>query len=90
MGNVIEHNFTQQQEGFEVDYILTPDNEVVGISHPEWNFQITRSDDGKLAAFVTDDGEAFGELPADKFNTLLISWLLIDDPSLVDEAADTK
>ena len=73
-----------------VDYVLDKDKKtVLAVSHPDWNFVITRSEDNKRTAFVMKESdESFGELDSDAFNTVLMSWLLIDDPKLIDVAQE--
>ena len=85
MSNVIELN---KDGKFAVDYIMDENNKVIGISHPNWPFAIIRNQDSKSeTAFVCDEtNEPFGVLDSDVFNTVLMSWLLIDDPSLIDSA----
>jgi hypothetical protein len=67
---------------YEVEYIFDGDK-VVAITHPMWPFRIMRKD-GAVALVCEDTDEPFGELDRDVFNTLLVCWLLIDDPSIID------
>lgn len=71
-----------QKQKYEVDYILE-DGKVIGITHPKWPFRIMRKD-GETAFVCEDTDEPFGILNRDIFNTILMCWLLIDDPELVD------
>jgi len=71
---------------YEVGYIFDEGDKVVGVTHPDWPFRIMRVDD-RIALVCEDNDEPFGELDADIFNTILMCWLLVDDPKLIDEAA---
>ena len=82
MSNVIE--LKPNDDGFTVDYVFGDDGRVSAVGHPEWPFKIVRNE-GEIA-FVSEDGEPFGILDADKFNTVLMCWLLVDSPDLIDEA----
>lgn len=84
MGEIIKLKPTGKHE---VHYILNADKKVVGVTHPDWPFRIMRNQDDKTeTAFVCEDtNEPFGVLESDVFNTVLIAWLLIDDPKLIDE-----
>lgn len=80
MGEIIDF---PGKDNFDVEYIMDGD-EIVAVSHPLWPFRIQRS--GNVAAFVDDNDEPFGQLGADFFNTVLMCWLMIDDPKLLDDA----
>ena len=67
---------------YEVEYIFD-DKKIVGVTHPEWPFRIMRNG-GRVALVCEQTDEPFGELDRDVFNTLLMCWLLIDDPNLLD------
>ena len=41
----------------------------------------------ETAIVCSNTDEPFGVLDSDVFNTILLSWLLIDDPRLIDESA---
>lgn len=77
-----------EQGKFSVDYIMDENKNCVGISHPDWPFTIMRNHHNKCetAIVCNNTDEPFGVLDSDVFNTILMSWLLIDDPKLVDEA----
>lgn len=71
---------------YEIDYIFE-DEKVIAISHPKWPFRIQRK--GDRIALVSDvDDQPFGEMDADVFNTILMCWLLIDAPNLMDGSCD--
>lgn len=80
---------SMKQGKFNVDYILDKDKRVVGVSHPDWPFTIMRNKDNKMetAIVCNNTDEPFGVLDSDVFNTILMCWLLIDDPRLIDDAA---
>jgi hypothetical protein len=80
--NVIELNSGK----YRVEYILNEKKKVVGITHSKWPFAIM-SNEGDRAIVWKEDNCQFGALPKDEFNVLLMSWLLIDDPDLIDKAA---
>jgi hypothetical protein len=73
---------------YEIEYIKDAEDNIIGVSHPSWPFTIMRNQKTKREiAFVCDDtDEPFGVLDADVFNTVLLCWLLIDDPNLIDES----
>lgn len=77
-----------EQGKFSVDYIMDENKNCVGVSHPDWSFTIMRSQNNKseTAIVCSNTDEPFGILDSDVFNTILMSWLLIDDPKLIDEA----
>lgn len=87
MSNVIE--LKPEEKGFDVEYILDEDKKVIGVTHPKWPFRIMRNqkDKNKCAFVCEETDEPFGVLDRDMFNTLLMCWLLIDDPELIDSAA---
>lgn len=76
------------QGKFNVDYIVDKDKKVVGVSHPDWPFTIMRNQQSKMetAIVCNNTDEPFGILDSDVFNTILMCWLLIDDPKLIDGA----
>ncbi|MCP4987554.1 MAG: hypothetical protein GY928_16305 [Colwellia sp.] len=78
-----------EQGKFNVDYIVNADKKVIGVSHPDWPFTIMRSQDTNMetAIVCNNTDEPFGKLDSDVFNTVLLCWLLIDDPKLIDDAA---
>ena len=78
-----------EQGKFNVDYVIDKDKKVVGVSHPDWPFTIMRNQDSKTetAIVCNNTDEPFGILDSDVFNTILMCWLLIDDPKLIDDAA---
>lgn len=77
-----------RDEKFNVNYVLDDNKNIIGVSHPDWGFTITRNQDSKTetAIVCNDTDEPFGVLDSDVFNTILMCWLLIDDPRLIDEA----
>ena len=84
MGNVVE---LRPEDGkYEVEYVFDENDKIVAVTHPEWPFRIMRNKD-KIAMVCEDTDEPFGEMDSDVFNTLLICWLLIDDPKLIDSAS---
>ena len=83
MGEVIQLS-AKESEKYQVDYQLDENKRVVGVTHPDWNFSISRNSSGTHTAFaMNDDTQAFGELESKQFNTVLFSWILIDQPELV-------
>jgi len=83
---VVKADFPGQGR-YAVDYILDEKERIVGVGHPDWPYTIKR--DGDDVSFYSD-GDRFGTLPHDIFNTILICWLMIDAPHLIDSAASTK
>jgi hypothetical protein len=79
MSNVVDF---KSADKFQVDYIYD-DGKIVGVKHPKWPFRIQRKDD-KIALVSECDNEPFGILSADEFNAIIMAWLLIDDPELID------
>lgn len=88
MGDLVKLNAEKVEDQDKIGYILDGDNKIIGVSHSDWPFDIVKKDDE--IAFVSDDGEAFGVLPHNVFNDILISWLLIDAPKLVDSFANAE
>jgi len=78
-----------EQGRFDVDYVLNADKKVIGVSCPDWPFTIMRNQDTNMetAIVCNNTDEPFGILDSDVFNTILMCWLLIDDPKLIDDAA---
>lgn len=84
MSNVVDL-FTESQE-YEIEYMYTDDGDIKAVSHSDWPFWIVKNGDERgLVCKETD--EPFGVLGKNNFNTLLMCWLLIDDPKLIDMAA---
>ena len=81
MGDVIPI----RSNGINVEYILD-DDVIVAVKHPSWSFRIMRNGDN-IALVDEETEEPFGELLADQFNAVMMCWLLIDDPKLVDDAS---
>ena len=84
MGDVIP--IGEKEGRYEVTYIFDDDvgsKKVVGVTHLDWPFRIMRVGD-KVAMVCEDTDEPFGELDYDVFDTLLMCWLLIDSPHLID------
>tara|TARA_R110002012_G_scaffold72014_2_gene184284 strand:- start:4 stop:306 length:303 start_codon:yes stop_codon:yes gene_type:complete len=77
-----------EQGKFSVDYIMDKNKKCVGVSHPDWSFTIMRNQHNKseTAMVCNNTDQPFGVLDSDVFNTILMSWLIIDDPNLIDEA----
>jgi hypothetical protein len=74
---------------FDVEYGFGDDGKIVAVTHPQWPFRIMRN--GERIALVCEDGdEPFGELDADVFNTIVMCWLLVDDPELITQAAGPR
>jgi len=90
MGNVTElfkENAVSEDGKFKCDYIFDGDK-VVGVKHPDWNFRIQRNLLRNEIALVSEgNDEPFGIIDADVFNTILMCWLLVDDPKMVDDTA---
>ena len=84
MANVI--NLFEEKGRYDIEYIKNSDGKVVAISHPDWSFDIVKNEN-ETAFVCKNTDEPFGILPSDIFNTVLMSWLLIDDPDLIDSAA---
>jgi len=82
MSNVTE---MFKKNGYEVEYIFSGDK-ITGITHPDWPYAIVRNG-AQRALVCKETDEPFGKLMKDDFNTLLMCWLLIDDPELIDAAA---
>ena len=84
---VMLQDYTEQGK-FKVDYIFNADKKVIGISHPDWSFTIMRNQENKTetAIVCNNTDEPFGILDSDVFNVILMCWLLIDDPKLIDDA----
>lgn len=80
--NVVE--FPAREE-HEIHYVMEGDR-IVGVTTPDWPFRIQRKD-GKIAIVCQETDEAFGAVDADRFNVLLVAWLLADDPAIIDQAA---
>ncbi len=81
MENVIE---LFRNKPYEVEYIKEK-GKIVGVSHPQWPFRIMRRDN-IIALVCEKTDEPFGELDRDVFNTVIMCWLLIDDPKIIDDA----
>jgi hypothetical protein len=77
-------NLFKGKKGFEVEYIYSGDV-ITGVTHTEWPYVITKNG-AQRALVCKETGEPFGKLIKDDFNTLLMCWLLIDDPQLIDQA----
>ena len=78
----------KRKKGFEVEYILNGDV-VTGVTHPDWPFAIVKN--GIQRAIVCKEtNEPFGKLKKDDFNALLMCWLLIDDPDLIEKAVNNE
>ena len=88
---VMLQNYMDQGR-FNVDYILNADKKAIGVSHPDWSFTIMRNQDANMetAIVCNNTDEPFGKLDSDVFNTILMCWLLIDDPKLIDKAMCEK
>lgn len=86
MGNVVSLDTFNEDKKFEVEYILDKNNKPIGITHPDWTYTIMRNQDSKkqTALVCNQTNEPFGILDSDVFNTLLMCWVLIDDPKLID------
>lgn len=83
MGEVIQLS-RQKKNKFEVEYLLDENKKPYGVTHPLWGFEILRDDSGTKTAMVMKDcGHALGELESKQFNTVLMCWLIIDQPELV-------
>lgn len=72
-------------EGIEFDYIKNESGEVIGVGHESWGFTIMRNQSNKMqTAFVDNEtNEPFGILESKNFNSVLLAWLLIDQPELI-------
>lgn len=68
---------------FSVEYIIADSGEIKGVGHQDWPFTLQLN--GDMAAIVSDDGEPFGELPRDVFDTILACYLLVSSPHLLAE-----
>lgn len=86
MGDFIEHG------KYNVDYIVNKENKVIGVTHPDWPFTIMRDQEtnSETAIVCNNTDEPFGVLDSDVFNTVILCWLLIDDPKLIDDSASTS
>ena len=62
---------------------------VVGVSHSLWDFIIMREGEDRFLE-CKKTGETFRKLESKAFNSTLLSWLLIDEPSIADKLADKK
>tara|TARA_R110002096_G_scaffold294349_1_gene488682 strand:- start:297 stop:554 length:258 start_codon:yes stop_codon:yes gene_type:complete len=84
MNNVTD---IKKAEG-DIEYIFD-EGVVIGVRHSSWKFRIMRN--GGKVAFVCDETEQpFGELDGKGFNSTLLAWLLIDEPSIADKLADKE
>ena len=83
MSNVIEF-----KEKDEVEYIFDG-MELVGVSHSLWDFIIMREGEDRFLE-CKKTGETFRKLESKAFNSTLLSWLLIDEPSIADKLADKE
>lgn len=83
MGTVTE---MKQPERYEIDYLVDDDGKIFGVSHPKWVYDIVKKDN-QVAFVDKETGEPFGILDRDQFNAVLMCWLLIDDPKMIDETA---
>lgn len=81
--------FKEKPKKFGCEYLFDDNGEVRGVSHPEWPFsiRIDRYTGDDVAFVCKDTGDAFGEMSKDQFNTILICWLLVIDPELIDRAS---
>jgi hypothetical protein len=79
MSNVIEF---PSNEDDEILYTVKGDK-VNGVKHSSWNFWI-QFDQGIAGLISEVDGQTFGELDKRKFSEVLLCYLLIADPDLVD------
>ena len=87
MGDLVNLN---KEANYDVEYILDGDGSISGVTHPSWPFEIMRDQETKTeTAFVCKTtGEPFGIINSDQFNTLLMCWLLVDSPEIVDGSAN--
>ena len=83
MGDLIEADFGT---AFEVEYVFDGEK-IIGVTHPLWSFRIQRKDN-KIAMVCEETDEPFGELDRDVFSTILMCWLLIDDPEIIAKAEE--
>lgn len=94
MSKVIKAEFGQKEPEkkgkFEVTYVKNEQGKVIGVSHPLWGFTIMRNQAVKnITAIVCNEtDEPFGVLDSDVFNVVLLSWLIIDDPDLIDQTSN--
>lgn len=73
-----------------VEYMLD-ESKVVGVTHSRSSMVIMRDDTGKETGVIDRvTGNAVMTMNSADFNELLISWLLIDNPSLIDDAAEAN
>tara|TARA_R110002020_G_C15790452_1_gene730137 strand:+ start:49 stop:336 length:288 start_codon:yes stop_codon:yes gene_type:complete len=90
MNNIIDIKKIKDigQGKFNVDYVFNSEKECIGVTHPDWSFTIMRNQKNKqeTAIVCNTTDEPFGVIDSDVFNTVLMCWLLIDDPKLIDEA----
>lgn len=89
MSNVI----SLEDKKDDVQYAVDENGKIAGVTHPKWNFIICRDKEGKKTAFVCDNAdteEIFGELDSEMFNQVLLAWLLIDQPDLVDSVSEKQ
>ena len=85
MDNIVE---LFNKNKFEVEYVYSGDK-ITGVTHPEWPFTIVKN--GLQRALVCKEtNKPFGKMMKDDFNTILMCWLLIDDPELIDTASQSK
>jgi hypothetical protein len=76
------------QGRFNVDYVFNSEKKCIGVTHPDWPFTIMRNQKNKSETAIVCNAtdEPFGVIDSDVFNTVLMCWILIDDPKLIEEA----
>ena len=81
MSNVLNLNVSN-----DIRYVIGDGGSIIGVSHDRWPFIIMRDKEtGQETAIVSKDtGEPFGVIDSDTFNQILLGWLLVDDPELID------
>ena len=72
-----------REEECDVEYLLDG-KKIIGVSHSNWPFWVEKEGDNS-SLFCKKTGERFGTMESKEFNRTLLSWLMIDDPKMVDD-----
>lgn len=76
---------------FDVDYTINDEGKITAVSCKDWPFVICRDNEETETGLVCKEtGEPFGILESNQFNTVLMCWMLIDDPGLIKLAASNE
>ena len=86
MSNVVSMGAANKKDELDVTYVMDDKDRVIGVGHQGWPFTIMRKDD-EIALVCNETEEPFGICSREQFNTILMCWLLIDQPELIAEDA---